>query len=196
MDIFTDNINGSLVSIEVLTESHADEFVTAASDPEIWKFMPFDMSNAEMARLFVQHVATQPNTGDSVGFLVRENASNQIVGGSGYWHIDHQHNTLEIGGSWVKPSHQRTGVNTEVKFLLLRNAFERMQCQRVGFSIDERNSKSLAAIERIGAVREGVARSDTAMHDGGRRNSVQYSIILSEWPSVKKRLEEFSAKYA
>ena len=157
--------------------------------------MPYALSDDNVARLFIEHVAAQPELGGAIGFIVREEASGALVGGSGYWYIDHQHSTLEIGGSWLMRSHQRTGINTEVKYLLLKNAFEHMGCERVGFSIDERNAKSIAAIERIGAVREGVLRSDMAMHTGGRRNSVRYSILLSEWPDVKGRLEQFRASY-
>ncbi len=128
--------------------------------------------------------------------MVRHIESGNIIGGSGYWHIDHQHSKLEIGGSWIMSNYQRSGVNTEVKQLLLANAFEVLGCRRVGFSIDVRNEKSLRAIERIGANREGVLRSDMQMHDGAIRDSAIYSIIQSEWHGVKSKLEKLQAAHA
>lgn len=189
MKLSLDSIAGSIVTLEVLQESHFEDYYQAASDHEIWKFMPFPLSDREILKLFITHVSTQPSKGEAAGFVIRDNKTNRLVGGSGYWHVDHQHNKLEIGGSWVTPDLQRTAINTETKYLLLRNAFEKMSCTRVGFSIDERNSQSIIAIERIGAIREGLLRSDMAMHDGSLRNSVIYSILASEWPEIKLRLE-------
>ena len=191
VNVSIDSIVGSGVTLEVLRESHFEEYYKAASDPTIWTFMPFPLCDRDILKLFVAHVAAQPSKGEAAGFVIRDKQSHRLVGGSGYWHIDHQHNKLEIGGSWVIPELQRTRVNTEAKFLLLRHAFEEMGCTRVGFSIDERNTQSITAIERIGATREGLLRSDMAMHDGTLRNSFIYSILASEWPVVKLRLQTF-----
>jgi len=86
-------------------------------------------------------------------YAIRSTRTNKIIGGAGYWHIDQQNKKLEIGGSWVNPKFQRSSANTEAKYLLLTNAFEVLDCNRVAFSIDIRNKKSLRAIERIGAQR-------------------------------------------
>jgi RimJ/RimL family protein N-acetyltransferase len=103
--------------------------------------------------------------------------------------IQPQHRGLEIGGTWYAREHQRTGVNTECKYLLLRHAFEVLDCIRVQLKTDSRNEPSQRAIERIGAAREGVLRNHMLMPDGHFRHSVYYSIIDSEWPQVKARLE-------
>ena len=100
------------------------------------------------------------------------------------------HRGLEIGGTWYAPEHQRTAANTEAKFLLLRHAFEVMGCIRVQLKTDLRNERSQRAIERLGAVREGVLRDHILMPDGHRRSSVYYSVLDHEWPAVKARLEK------
>jgi RimJ/RimL family protein N-acetyltransferase len=99
-----------------------------------------------------------------------------------------QDHALEIGGTWYAPSYQRTAVNTESKFLLLTHAFEVIGCIRVQFKTDSRNLRSQQALERIGAVREGILRSHIVLPDGYIRDSVYYSIIASEWPQVKANL--------
>ena len=101
-----------------------------------------------------------------------------------------EHRGLEIGGTWYGLEFQRTVVNTECKYLLLNYAFETLGCIRVQFKTDMRNERSQRAIERIGAKREGVLRNHMVMPDGKYRDSVFYSILDSEWPDVKKRLEE------
>ena len=142
------------------------------------------------------HVTSLPEKGEGQAYAIRSNQTNEIIGGTGYWHIDQQNNKLEIGGSWVNPKFQRSSVNTETKYLMLTNAFEKLGCNRVAFSIDIRNTKSVKAIERIGATREGVLRSDMQMHDGTLRDSVIYSIIKSEWPDTKLHIEALLSKYA
>ena len=99
-----------------------------------------------------------------------------------------QDHALEIGGTWYAPSYQHTAVNTESKLLLLAHAFEVLGCIRVQFKTDSRNIRSQEALERIGAVREGVLRNHMILHDGYIRDSVYYSIIASEWPGVKEHL--------
>ncbi len=103
------------------------------------------------------------------------------------------HQGVEIGGTWYGAEFRRTAVNTECKYLLLRHAFEAMDCIRVQFKTDLRNERSQRAIERLGAVREGVLRNHMILPDGTIRDSVYYSILAHEWPYVRKRLEAILA---
>ena len=103
------------------------------------------------------------------------------------------HRGLEIGGTWYGSEYRRTVVNTESKYLLLIHAFECMKCIRVQFKTDLRNERSQRAIERIGAIREGVLRNHMILPDGTIRHSVYYSILDTEWRAVKKRLETMLA---
>jgi len=169
---------------------------SAAAAPEIWSYIPFALSDPAMMELFVTRVTSLPAKGEGQAYAIRSIQTNGIIGGAGYWHIDQQNNKLEIGGSWVTPKFQRSNVNTEAKYLLLTNAFEVLGCNRVAFSIDIRNTKSLKAIERIGATREGALHSDMQMHDGTLRDSAIYSIIKSEWPRIKSHIKELRVKYA
>lgn len=112
-----------------------------------------------------------------------------MIGSTRYWKIDLHNRKLEIGHTWYAQSFQRTHVNTETKFLMLQYAFEKLNCIRVQFTTDEINHKSRAAILRIGAKQEGIVRNERIMPNGRIRNSVRYSIIDTEWPSVKALLE-------
>ena len=103
--------------------------------------------------------------------------------------IDRANRKLEIGHTWLGASNQRSGINTEAKYLLLTQAFEAKQCVRVQFTTDELNEKSRAAILRIGAKQEGIVRHERIMPDGRKRNSVRFSIIDEEWPEVKANLQ-------
>jgi RimJ/RimL family protein N-acetyltransferase len=120
---------------------------------------------------------------------------NRAIGSTRYLDIQTQNRGLEIGWSWLTPTVQRTGVNTECKYLLLRHAFEQLGMIRVQLKTDSRNLQSQRAIERLGAVKEGTLRNHMILPDGYYRHSVYYSIIESEWPTVKAGLEEKMAGY-
>ncbi|MFM8320705.1 MAG: GNAT family N-acetyltransferase, partial [Chloroflexota bacterium] len=118
------------------------------------------------------------------------------LGCTRYLDIRPAHRGVEIGGTWYGAAYQRTGVNTEAKYLLLQHAFETWGCVRVQLKTDLRNQRSQRAIERLGAVREGVIRNHMVLPDGSLRHSVIYSILDSEWPAVKLRLEALMARPA
>ncbi|HKY52696.1 MAG TPA: GNAT family protein, partial [Anaerolineales bacterium] len=123
-------------------------------------------------------------------FVVIHLASGRVAGATRYLNIISHDRGLEIGGTWYGPEFQRTAVNTECKYLLLQHAFETLGCIRVQLKTDSRNERSQKAIERIGAVKEGVLRNHMILPDGYYRHSVYYSILDTEWPNVKRRLEE------
>ena len=115
--------------------------------------------------------------------------SGRVVGSTRFWKIDRANRKMEIGHTWLSESVQRSGVNTEAKYLLLTHAFEVMRAVRVQFTTDELNEKSRAAILRIGAKQEGIVRNERIMPDGRVRNSVRFSIVDGEWPEVKAMLQ-------
>ncbi len=121
-------------------------------------------------------------------FVVVRRDTGQVVGSTRFWKIDRINRKLEIGHTWLSASAQRTGINTEAKYLLLTHAFDTMRCARVQFTTDELNERSRAAILRIGAKQEGIVRHERIMPDGRKRNSVRFSIIDPEWPDVKAML--------
>lgn len=128
--------------------------------------------------------------GKALPFVICEQGKGEIVGSTRYGNIKTAHRRVEIGWTWISPGRQRTPINTECKFLLLRYAFEVLGCFRVELKTDVLNTKSRNAILRIGAKEEGILRKHTIADTGRIRDTVYYSILDSEWPGVKAKLEE------
>jgi RimJ/RimL family protein N-acetyltransferase len=139
---------------------------------------------------WVRDMLQRAESGNDLPFAVIHLATGKAVGATRYLEIRPQHRGLEIGGTWYGLEYQRTGVNTECKYLLLKHAFETLGCVRVQFKSDSRNEKSIAAIKRIGAKPEGILRNHMILPDGTLRHSAYFSILDSEWSEVKKLLEE------
>ena len=139
---------------------------------------------------WVCDILARAGRGTDLPFVAIHLESGRVAGATRYLNMLPEHRGLEIGGTWYGLEFQRTAVNTECKYLLLKYAFETLGCIRVQFKTDLRNERSQRAIERIGAVKEGILRNHMILPDGRYRHSVFYSILDSEWPEVKKRLEE------
>ncbi len=148
------------------------------------------VTGAEPMRAWVHMLLELQQQGTDLPFAVILQADGRAIGATRYMEIRPKHRALEIGGTWYAPAYQRTAVNTECKYLLLKHAFEDLGCVRVQFKTDARNLRSQKAIERIGAVREGLLRQHVITPSGYIRDSVYYSIIDREWPVIKKHLEE------
>jgi len=125
---------------------------------------------------------------DQLPFVIVETGKDKAVGSTRFLNIRPEHRALEIGWTWLGQEWQRTGVNTEVKLLLMSHAFDRLGCVRVEFKTDARNLRSQRALERIGATREGVLRKHMIVQGSFSRDSVYFSVIDSDWPAVKERL--------
>jgi RimJ/RimL family protein N-acetyltransferase len=181
---------GRVVRLIPLSQSHVADLAEAGRDESIWRLMPYgSVIGEERMAAHVQETLERQARGTDLPFVVVHHGAGRAVGATRYLDIQEQHRALEIGGTWYGVEHQRTGVNTECKLLLLRHAFEALGCARVQFKTDLRNERSQRALERIGAVREGVIRKHVTMPDGYQRSSVLYSVIDDEWPAVKARLE-------
>jgi RimJ/RimL family protein N-acetyltransferase len=190
MNIQPVTLDGRLVRLEPLTEGHVPDLTAAGQDEAIWRYMPYGLVRTEeQMTAFVRQVLASQAQGTDLPFAVIHKETTQAVGCTRYMAIQRQHRGLEIGGTWYAPAQQRTGVNTECKYLLLRHAFETLGCLRVQLRTDLRNERSQRAIERIGAIKEGVLRKSLIMPDGYARSTVVYSILDDEWPGVKRRLE-------
>jgi RimJ/RimL family protein N-acetyltransferase len=148
----------------------------------------------ESMRAFVTNSSAGLAAGSILPFATIDQMSGRIVGSTCYLAIEPAHKRLEIGGTWITPSHKRSPVNTEAKLLQLTHCFEVLGCNRVEFKTDARNAESRAALARIGAVEEGTFRAHMVMPDGQLRSSVYFSVIASEWPEVKARLVQRSAR--
>jgi RimJ/RimL family protein N-acetyltransferase len=191
MDIHPVTLTGRVVRLEPLREAHISDLTTAAQDESIWRYMPYGtVSNETEMRAWVQEVVSRQARGTDLPFAVIHLETGKAVGCTRYLDIQPANRAVEVGGTWYGVAYQRTAVNTECKLLILRHAFETLGCIRVQLKTDLRNERSQRAIERIGAVREGVLRHHVIMPDGYRRSSVYYSILDSEWPAVKAKLED------
>lgn len=184
-------LEGKWVRLEPLTLAHANDLFLVAQDDDIWRYMPVPTPKSIAdVRAWIQDALDAQARGLFLPFVIIECATGEAVGSTRYLDISAHDRHVEIGWSWLGKAYWRTPLNTECKYLLLKHAFETLDCIRVSFKTDLRNERSQRAIERLGAVREGVWRRVVIMHDGYKRSSVFYSILDDEWGNVKARLEE------
>ncbi len=187
-------LHGKYVQLEPLTEAHAPALAEIGIGQDFWHFMLYgDMKTEDDMHVWVLDILSRAAKGTDLPFVAVELRSGRVAGATRYLNIMPKDRGLEIGGTWYGPEFQRTAVNTECKYLLLKHAFETLGAIRVQLKTDSRNERSQRAIERIGGVREGVLRNHMILPDGYFRHSVFYSILDSEWERVKKRLEEYLA---
>jgi N-acetyltransferase len=182
-------LKGGYATLEPLEPEHENGIRLAVSDGELWKLWYTMIPEPERVHAYIEETLAKQEKGLVLPFVVRENASGRIVGCTRYLNIDAANRRLEIGATWYAQRVQRTGINTECKLLLLEHAFEKLDCIAVEFRTDWFNKRSQAAIERLGAKRDGVLRNNMIMADGRIRDTVVYSIIRNEWPGVKMNLQ-------
>lgn len=189
-------LQGRHVRLEPLGERHIAGLAEIGKGQDFWKYMLYGEMKAETDfRRFVTDLLAREEKGTDLPFAVIHLASGRIAGSTRYLNIDPPNRGLEVGGTWYGLDFQRTAVNTECKYLLLTHAFETLKAIRVQIKTDSLNVRSQQAIERIGAVKEGVLRNHMVLPDGRIRDSVFYSILDNEWAGVKKKLEEMLGKY-
>lgn len=187
-------LEGMVVRLEPLSREHISGLVEIGLEPSIWRHLLYgDVNSPEKMRLFVEDLLARQARGTDLPFVVVHRPTAKLAGCTRYLDIQPGNRALEIGGTWYGLAFQRTAVNSESKYLLLRHAFETLGAVRVQFKTDILNLRSQVAIERLGAVREGVLRDHMIRPDGTLRSSVYYSILAAEWPAVKQRLEGFLA---
>lgn len=182
-------LTGRYAALEPLDIKHAAGLEEAVMDGQLWKLWFTAIPAPEEMAEFVEQLLSERAQGKSMAFAVRDNKSGKIVGSTRYLNIDAGNRRLEIGGTWYAARAQRTAINTECKLLLLTHAFEALDCIAVEFRTDWLNQRSQAAIERLGAKRDGVLRNHRIMPDGRIRDTVCYSILRNEWNGVKINLQ-------
>ena len=179
-------LSGRHVRLEPLSTGHAAGLLEAGTDPAIWPWLsvrqPADLGEAET---MVKDALADP---DRRAWAQIDLASGRVAGTTSYYQVVAKHRILSIGHTWIGADFQRTALNTEAKFLLLRNAFEDWGAHRVAWETDIRNLRSQRAIERLGALREGVLRAHRIRPDGTTRDTVLYSMTDAEWPGARARL--------
>ena len=179
---------GTHVRLEPLTHDHADALAEVAFDPEIWTHSPSPVrTRADLDRYIDTALAMQAR-GTALPFATLDAASATVIGSTRFANWVPVHRRVEIGWTWIARPWQRTAINTEAKWLMMRHAFETLDCARVEWKTDVLNTRSRAAITRLGAVEEGVLRSHMTADGGRRRDTVYFSVLADEWPDVRARL--------
>jgi len=180
---------GDAAKLEPLDPSHAEDLLAASADPEIWRYLPTaQLTSLDAVAQWIDEAWKLAASGEQLPFAIVDPETGRAIGSTRYLEIRRNWRTLEIGWTWLAAASQRSAVNTECKFLLLKHAFEDLGALRVQFTTDGRDQRTQEALERIGAVKEGVLRKQRVNHDGYVRDAVCYSILDDEWPAVKERL--------
>jgi N-acetyltransferase len=183
---------GRYVELVPLELAHRDALFAVSRDPNVFRYLRVgSVPTPEKLAAVITGLLDHQAAGTDLPFTTRLLPDHRVIGITRFLRIDRVNDWVEIGGTWLDPTYWRTPLNTESKLLLMRHAFEIEGAHRVQFQTDSRNEQSQRAIARLGAVREGVLREDVLMPDGHRRSSVYFSVLSSEWPSVRKRLESF-----
>jgi len=184
-------LEGSVVRLEPIRHAHAELFWDVAKDDleDIFRWIPYSMKTPEDFQKVIEKAFDEQERRESVVFATVERSSGRVIGSTRFMNIDRLNRRVEIGSTWIAPAWQRTAVNTEAKYLMLRHAFEAWGCMRVELKTDASNQKSRNAILRIGAKEEGTLRRHLITWTGRVRDTVYFSILDSEWPEVRTRLE-------
>jgi N-acetyltransferase len=182
-------LEGRHARLEPLAKEHLAGLAEVGLEEELWRWIPTAVRTREEMAAYIETALEEQQSGVSLPFAIVEKATGRTIGSTRYGNLDRTHHRVEIGWTWVAREWQRTAMNTEAKYLLLKHAFESLGCMRVELKTDSLNEKSRAAILRIGAKEEGIFRNHMITASGRIRHSAYYSIIDSEWPAVKARLE-------
>jgi len=182
-------LKGRHATLEPLAREHEAAVRSAAADGELWRLWYTSVPAPEKTVAWLDAALDMRERLGAMPFIVRANATGDIVGSTRYFNVEAAHRRLEIGHTWYAKRAQRTPVNTECKLMLLTHAFEALQCIAVEFRTHFFNFASRAAIERLGARQDGILRNHQLMPDGTRRDTVVFSILDSEWPTVKRNLQ-------
>jgi RimJ/RimL family protein N-acetyltransferase len=182
-------LEGEYVRLEPLGRHHISPLCDVGLDPELWQLTMTMINSAGDMNEYIETALKWQAEGTALPFATIERSSGTVVGSTRFANIDRTHRRVEIGWTWIARPWQRTAINTEAKFLMLRHAFETWGCIRVELKTDALNERSRRAMLRIGAKEEGTLRNHMITPTGRIRDTVYFSIIDSEWPDVKKRLQ-------
>ena len=183
-------LTGAHVHLVPLSHDHVSALCEVGIDPELWRWVPTNVENVDGMRAFVTEALAERDAGRAIPFAQIDATTNRVVGTTRLANIDRTHRRAEIGWTWIGRPWQRTAINTEAKLLLFTYAFGTMGCKRVELKTDALNSQSRTAIARLGAVQEGIFRRHMITSTGRSRDTVYFSVIEEEWPTVRRNLED------
>jgi RimJ/RimL family protein N-acetyltransferase len=182
-------LEGDRVRLEPMRREHLDDLTEAGKYEELWRWTSNKATTREAMSEYMEAALSGAADGNTVPFVTIDKPSTTVVGSTRFGNIDPVNRRVEIGWTWISPTFQRSYVNSEAKYLMLRHAFDVWDCVRVELKTDVLNEQSRAAMIRLGAVEEGVLRRHILTYTGRFRDSIYYSILDHEWPAVRARLE-------
>jgi N-acetyltransferase len=186
---------GELVRLMPLTLQHSEDILMAATDGKLWELWYTSVPSAQTLDAYLAEALDNKKKGTAFPFVVQHLPSGKIIGSTRYCNADAQNRRLEIGFTWYSQLYHRSGVNSECKYLLIKYAFEELDCIAVEFRTNWHNRQSREAISRLGAKQDGVLRNHKLNPDGSYRDTVVFSITNHEWPAVRQSLQYNQAKY-
>ncbi|CAH0530314.1 hypothetical protein VHP8226_03955 [Vibrio hippocampi] len=190
MWLYPIELEAKTVKLVTLEKGHASALVAAASDGQLWDLWYTSVPSGRTIESYIQQALDSQQQGTALPFVVIDKLTDTVIGTTRFCNADSANQRVEIGYTWYAQSYQRSSVNTECKQLLLRHAFENLGAIAVAFCTHWHNEKSRTAIARLGAKQDGVLRQHQKMANGGYRDTVVFSIINSEWPTVNQHLSE------
>jgi RimJ/RimL family protein N-acetyltransferase len=182
-------LEGAHVQLQPLKESHHEALCAVGLDLDLWRLIPTQILDPDQMMRVIRAQLSEQEKGTSIPFATVDRVSGKVVGATRFMNIDVTNKRVEIGSTWIAKPWQRTAINTEAKYLMMRHAFETLGCNRVEWKTDSLNAASRNAILRLGAKEEGIFRHHMVTWSGRLRDTVYFSVIAPEWPDVKKALE-------
>src|SRR6476659_4586486 len=195
MDLTPRSIEGPTVRLEPLGLEHLDGLCDVGLDPDLWRLTVTRIHDRAGMERYVRTALEEQQAGTALPFATTLRDTGRVIGSTRFGSLSPPNRRVEIGWTWLGRPWQRTGANTEAKYLMLRHAFERWSCIRVEFKTSALNLRSRAAILRIGAREEGILRHHLINEDGSLRDSVYFSLLAEEWPEARRRLERMLAAH-
>lgn len=186
MNLNTTNLENDLVCLEPLSLDHVAKLLPVASEKDLIKYSPSSIHSKELLTAYINSALELKQKQLAIPFAIYHKKDHCYIGSTRFGHIDTTNEVLHIGWTWISRAYQGTGINSQIKFLMLQHAFESLSFEKVSFRIDERNIRSRKAVEKIGGTLEGILRSNVVLPDGFRRNTCCYGILKSEWPNIKE----------
>lgn len=180
-------LENNFVKLIPMEITHIDGLYEAAVDKRIWEHMSNYLMTRDNVEQYVQDAQKKKDSTIDFPYVIVDQESNKIIGATWLMDVSMMHKRLEIGSTWINPKYWRTNINTNCKYLLLKYCFEVLEFQRVQIKTDYKNIRSQQAIERLGAIKEGILRNHMIRKEGTIRHTVMYSITKEEWPLIKKR---------
>ena len=195
MPLLPVSLHGSIVTLEPLTLARLPGLAAIGVDPELWRLQPKAIASVADMQEYIEQALAEQTREVSLPFVIVRRADGAVIGSTRFMDITLAHRRLEIGATWVTRSAQRTGANVEAKLLLLRHAFETIRVQKVVFKTETLNTQSRTAILALGATEEGTFRRHLIAESGRNRDMVYFSILDTEWPAVRSRVQTRLARY-